>query len=46
MLGYIEMILSGIITVAGMVGIGVCMYKAGYKKGYDDGAVDGYSVKK
>ena len=39
-------IVGAVITVAGIFGVGVCMYNAGYKEGYDKGAKDGYSVKK
>lgn len=36
--------LESIITIAGAVGIGIWMYKKGYKAGYDKGAEDGYNA--
>lgn len=40
------MVLGIIVAVVGIAGVAVWMYHEGYKAGYEDGAIDGYSVNK
>ena len=42
--------IASILSIVGMVGVGIWMFRkgrdAGYTEGYRDGAIDGFSVKR